>query len=478
MVNLPFHRVLLFSLLVILTGLGYWNEKIPVNNHTGWDGKHYANLTIHFEELAVQKQIDAYQYQRILTPAVIYYTAKLLGIPLHTENIVTVFYLYNSILLLTCALLFFNLCSFLKLNSATEIIGFSGLFLNYFVLKNTSYYPVLTDTTAYFMGFCIILFFFRQKDTLLLLTVLIGQFCYPMFLVVSTPLALGIRNNSITNTLKRFALFKVLAGVLIVLLLVGFYRIFFVADTIIPRYKMELNSYLLPLSILLVTIYSWKMFTAFEQVHTIPSSGLNLKIPFFKTLAVCVFATLTTYGVKQISIPEDVFTPMVFIYNVLQQSIDNPLVFLVAHIIYLGPVLVLLVFFYRSFIQTLAGLGDSAIVYFMFVLVFSIGSETRQFIHFFPFVVVVLLITLNRYEMTQQNALLFAGLSLLVSKCWLNINTPGSFTQYAYAQFPDQYYFMNHGPFMSDLSYIINTGIVLLEIACVWFIFRLKLRIL
>src|SRR6478752_5178963 len=125
------HRVLLLALLILLGGLGFSGEKIPVNNHIGWDGKHYANLTIHFEELVLQKQIDSYQYQRILTPAVIHYTAKVFGIKLHEGNIVTVFSIYNFILIIGCALLFLNTCTFLNISKPVEIIGFSGLFLNY-----------------------------------------------------------------------------------------------------------------------------------------------------------------------------------------------------------------------------------------------------------------------------------------------------------------------------------------------------------
>ncbi len=467
----PLHRVLLFSLLVLITGLGYWNEKIPVNNQTGWDGKHYANLSIHFEELAVQKQIDSYQYQRMLTPAVIHYTARLLGMELNEHNIVSVFYLYNCLLILLCALIFFHLCTFLNCSVSSEIIGFSALFLNYFILKNTSYYPVLTDITAFFGGMCLVSFFIRQKNLLIWLTVIIGQFCYPLFLIISAPLALAIRNNSFARLLKQFRVFAILAVLVIILVSVGFYQILFVPDAIIPKYKMELNTFMLPLSILVVWIYLWRSINTFTYAETSGNDIPKIIEPLAKLLCLVAFVSLVNYVINKISIPEEVFTPIVFINNLLQQSIDNPAVFLVSHIIYLGPAIVLVLFLYKPFIQTVTTLGDSAILYCCLILVFSIGSETRQFIHFYPFIIVVLMITLNQHPVSTTKAICFAVLSLFASKCWFPINTPQSFTDYAYTEFPNQRYFMNHGPFMSDLSYYINVVIVGSEMALVRLLF-------
>lgn len=465
------HRVLLLALLVLLGILGISGEKIPVNNHTGWDGKHYANLTIQFEELAGQKQIDSYQYQRVLTPVVIHYTAKATGFKLTPENIVSAFSVYNFILIIACALLFFDLCFSLQIKQAIEIIGFSGLFFNYFILKNTGYYPVLTDCTAFFMGCCVTWLFIKQKNNLLFVVSLIGQFCYPLFLVASLPLALAIRNNTITHFLQRFYLYNIGAGICILLVLAGLYPILFIPNTLLPQYTLELNKLFLPLSIGLVGFYLWRSITLFTGIPTLQLNTLSWKILLAKTLGIFAFIYVTNHIIRQISIPEEVFTPIVFVYNILQQSIDNPLVFLIAHITYLGPALILLLIFYKPVLKTVVALGDSAIAYFILLLVLSIGSETRQFIHFYPFIIVVLVITLNQYQINLSLAIVFSGLSLLASKCWFPINREGSFIQYLYGQFPDQYYFMNHGPFMSDASYAINTGIVVLQGLLIWKLF-------
>jgi hypothetical protein len=300
---------------------------------------------------------------------------------------------------------------------------------------------------------------------------LIGQFCYPLFLIASLPLALAIRNNTITHFLKRFYFYHILAGICIVLVLAGLYPILFIPNMLLPQYTLELNRLFLPLSIGLVGFYLWRGISSFTNIHPLQNNTFFWKTPLIKTLFIFIFIVLTNQLISKISIPEEVFTPIVFVYNILQQSIDNPLVFLIAHIIYLGPALVLALLFYKPFIKTVVELGDSAIAYFILLLVLSIGSETRQFIHFYPFIIVVLMITLNQYQIKFSQAILFTVLSLLASKCWFPINRTGSFTQYLYAQFPDQYYFMNHGPFMNDTSYLINTSIVLLLAFIIWILF-------
>jgi hypothetical protein len=468
----PVYRVLLFSLLLVLSGLGLFGEKIPVNNQTGWDGKHYANLTINFQTLAAQKQIDSYQYQRILTPAVIHYTAKLVDIPLTSNNIVRVFSYYNLVLILCAALLFFKLSTFLKLTIPTEIIGFSILFLNVFILKNTPYYPVLTDTTAFFMGFLVVYFYLTNKPMLLYCTILLGQFCYPLFLIASFPLALNIRSNSFSLMFKDIPVYKILAIVTITIICFGWYQLLVVPNTVLPKYTMELNTLLLPISIIGVCLYAWRSLSAIQLVTLTNGNPSPLWPTIGKGLGIIFFWLLTTFFVTQISIPEEVFTPMVFIYNLLQQCIANPFVFVVAHITYIGPGLILVLLFYTSFLKTVVNLGDSAIGYFIIISCLSIGSETRQFIHFLPFMVIVLLISLNSYTISIKQAILFLGLSLLASKCWFPINTPHSFTDYNYANFPNQRYFMNQGPFMSTESYWINLCIAIVMGIILWKVFR------
>ncbi len=461
------HRIILLFLLTSIYALAFYAEQIPVNNGMGWDGKHYANLSINFDSLAAHQEIDSYQYQRILTPALIHYSCKMIHYKLTPDNIVSVFALYNFILLLGCCFIFFSISNYLKLKTSIECIGFASLFFNYFVLKNTPYYPVLTDITAFFAGMCLTLFFIKNAPKFMGYVIAIGHFCFPLFLLSSAPLFLNIRKI-------HFPYFSIIKWIILIItatLLLGFAFILFYPEQLLPQYTLALNNYALSLSIFLIVVYIWR---SIDPFHIENSSLTTFNwLPFtLKVLGITLFYTISVLAIKQISIPETIFTPKVFLFNLLQQAIDNPLVSLVAHIVYLGPAILIIIWKYPFLIKTIQSYGDSAIVYFLIAILLSIGSETRQFIHFYPFLIIMLLITLNQFTINIKQSVMFVLLSIFVSQFWLTINTQGIFAQYDYAHFPDQRYFMHHGPFMSDISYLVNLAIVLAEGSIVYVLLR------
>lgn len=470
--NMKIHRIILLFLFICLYAIGYHAEQIPVNKGMGWDGKHYANLAINFDSLAIHRQIDHYQYQRILTPVLIHYACKAVGYNLTTDSVVGVFALYNFALLIGCCFIFFSLSNFLKLQTSIECIGFAALFYNYFILKNTPYYPVLTDVSAFFAGMSLTFFFVKNRPKAMGIVLFLGHFCFPLFLLSSTPLLLNSRKNS----LFYYVNVKLWVYAIIALLVTGFAFILFYPNLLLPQYTLALNRYALPLSIFLIVAFILRAFIPFQKSNR-ASTSFN-PLPFTLIAAgVALFYLVCTVLIKQISIPEEVFTPKVFLFNILQQAIDNPLVSIISHVIYLGPAILIIIWKYPFFVRTIQSFGDSAIVYFLIIVLLSIGSETRQFIHFYPFLIMMLLITLNQFPISMKQSALFVMLSICVSQFWLTINTPAIFAQYDYGHFPDQAYFMHHGPFMSDLSYLLNAGVLLLNGLFVYLLFQKPLKL-
>lgn len=469
-------RIWLICILFAVSACGLFYEHVPANNGLGWDGKNYAQLTITFEKMVEAGQVDSYQYQRILTPAIIYYLCKWFHIPLSVETVPLIYGIYNLVLIIGSALLFFAICTSLRINKNLEIIGFASIFFNYFILKNTPYYPVLTDISAFFMGMLLCYCFIKQYTPGMLITLLLGHFTYPLFLLSSLPLFANIRTNLFTARVNTAVFFKVLAVGLIAIILIVLALMLTVPDLLlIPRYTMPLNRYLLPLSVLLLLVYIWRLITVFGHFPLAPAAQ-HTRWWLIRIIGALFFVAACSYVISTISIPEDVFTPRVFLMNIFQQSIANPLAPIVSHIIYFGPAILLVVFFYRPFAHTILQTGDSALAYFLIAALLSLGSESRQFVHFYPFVIVMLMISLNDLAISGRQAFLFCALSLVLSKCWFTINVPGIFEQYDFMNFPDQRYFMNHGPFMNNLSYFINLGIAALTGMMLFLLFKTYLR--
>jgi hypothetical protein len=133
-------------------------------------------------------------------------------------------------------------------------------------------------------------------------------------------------------------------------------------------------------------------------------------------------------------------------------AVAKPGLFLLAHLVYFGPFWLLAAACWPAICRQIHRQGGIGLT-----LVAAIGvchaldAESRHLVYlvpmFLPFVVQVI----DRLEWSRNQLIFLAGLSVLTSKCWLYAGGP--FIDNANA-FPDQFFWMNVGTFMSDQTYI------------------------
>jgi len=116
----------------------------------------------------------------------------------------------------------------------------------------------------------------------------------------------------------------------------------------------------------------------------------------------------------------------------------------------------LIAFKYKSILNTTSAYGPAPVLFLFCYSVLALGSETRQFINAWPAFVCVALLWLTEYRVKPIFAWMWVIISLALSHFYLQINSAGIFETYQYGKFPEQYYFMHHGPFATDQSYLIN----------------------
>jgi hypothetical protein len=176
------------------------------------------------------------------------------------------------------------------------------------------------------------------------------------------------------------------------------------------------------------------------------------------------------YWKKQIEDPS-LASPMntdLFFGGSFASAVGKPLLPIVASAVYFGPIVLFIVLRFRQFIRTALELGNG---YFLVIsamlLMATIMTETRQLINFLPFIVLGVACMLDKILLPPIALVLFSILALVASKIWLPFNFPGmpeqaaNITNGIYATFPLQIYFMNHGPWMSMASYLIqSTGVI------------------
>jgi hypothetical protein len=94
----------------------------------------------------------------------------------------------------------------------------------------------------------------------------------------------------------------------------------------------------------------------------------------------------------------------------------------------------------------------------------SVYSEARQILVFVPFVVLGLVLALDERPIGGRLLVVLGGLSLLFSKIWLPIP---DLTTTDLSVLPNQWYFMNFGPWMSVPAYLIQGVAVVIAVAAV-----------
>lgn len=457
-------RIILLGILTVLVVYGHFSERIPSNNQTGWDGKLYADLVVSLDKQWQNNEIDGYLFQRILPSAIGYiYFHKLLNKKDVSRKDAVNFFLWLNTLLIAFAVWGFLLLSRKLLwNLHTEIIGFAALFFNYAILKQAWYYPVLTDIMAFTLGLWLVYFFLSEMYIPSALICIAGAFVYPLFLPTAILLFIHV-SRSLFHSKKITYLVRI---TLLSLLSILLYAYLFYPDQILhPRYIMQVNKSLLPLSVVGLVAYLWHITKPLKKTDLVEEKRLARSIVAFLLLA--VFIAIQLY-IRKCLPQETNFTATVFGMNIFQQAISNPLAFVIYHTVYVGPMVMLMLVWKWDWVHT-----KHFLLFVFAYLLLCLGTESRQFINAWPLLVVVFLQTVNSKKLHPLFVATFVVLSLVQSHFFLLINEPGIYETYEYGKFPEQRYFMHHGPFATPYSYVINTSGSVLMALILYLAYRL-----
>ena len=464
-------RIVLILSTCLLFFFNFKGELIPVNEGLGWDGRLYAAYTAHIDEYIVQKGINEYRFQRILMPVILSKTMKALGIQLtdpkdpnspNTPNMVMGFRVFNLVFLLLGLFYFILISKKLKLTPVNEIIGFAALFWCFPALKMPGYNPIITDVGAFTMGLMVTYHFLCNHRIVNLILILLGSFVYPTFILFG--LLLIFPKEEYTSETKPFRIERFILPILFLIIFAwayfGNYKEF--SDTY-AEVKGTNNS-ALGISIVLALLYSYfigaflpdfnkikEIFSKVKWLYLIPIIGIFLLVKYLTV----------TYAVPR---PEQMSGGR-YLINIMKQSVANPAVFYVSHIIYLGWLPLLIIWMGKQVVIAIRANGYGLTILFAGVGLMSLGSETRQLINFYPLLVIVVLIALQQMRPVKPwVAYLFAISALILSRFWYSINADGDISK-KLLEYPAQRYFQVFGPWMSDQAYMMNLVVVLMAAA-------------
>ncbi|MCS6796686.1 MAG: hypothetical protein NZ516_12085 [Raineya sp.] len=478
--------LLMFSLVTALIFVfSHLNDRITIGNGLGFDGQTYG----YYVKENISKNINAYYAHRILPSLVIKYFFQIFHIIPSDKNIVEAFNVLNLILLFSSIILVFKTCMFLQMQLEQLYFTFTLVFFNYFTLKMTPFYPVLTDYFAFFLSTLIIYAYVSNNIILGIIGVIAGFFTFPTLAPVSFVLwFIGKRekesNNKVliifSNWIKneKIIFFSIFLFVLIYFGIVFFYVLFKEIKGDEPFFSnMEpLNkSYAIFTAIVTAFLLFFAVYYLFKYIdfdRIIRILKINFVISLVTIILIIVMEIFLTIFVinKQLKSPTDLRN---FMAVVIVQSFQKPFLSVISHVWNWGLVVVLGIIYYKKNLQRALNLGLG----FLFVISIHIPlllliSETRLLIVLLPMLAILISLNIDKHILKNKKFLAVHTLICLVfSRFWITFDDLMTTYSNLHTRF-DSWYFNMGGPWTTEKGYLTIMPIALLLFVIYWFLIK------
>jgi hypothetical protein len=468
---------------------------IPIASGFGWDGVFYGKVAMDFQNMI--GNIDSYHATRIFPGVLIHYFFRIFDLPLNLKSVLLGYRIYNIIILVGSAIFWVLITKRLSLNPFAKWIGFCALFINYPLLNFHFYCPALTDGTAFFIGILMLYSYLERNNILLLIVTMISFFTWPAGIIVGFILFVYSNAESVNwyYKQKKTSIFVFLLLLSPFLAFIGLNFAGEIKHLIVlsgldgkivgkfnnpvsytPVNLMQLMNAIF-LAVYLIVVF-WYALKNFDLIKFITSTFKKRFIPrLLVSILILVILIILKRLIYSPNLPT--LTPLgYFSAYFAGANVRFPLQFIVCQISYWGPIIILFILFFKDFITQLQKFSLPIMLGFLFTVLFSINSDSRPIINFYPFIVVVLLqaVDFSKFKNVKLFAILFFVISLLYSKVWLPIELPSSiFPDLIWTdldKFPMQWHFMNCGLFMNSQMYWIHAIVAAIFLVIFWFIIK------
>jgi len=506
MKRLPAQHVMVVAVLAYGLGAIVFGEVLSVNNGFGWDGMIYAAAAKDFPGQVLGGKLDRYHLQRVLPSGVVHYGLRLLGLsPADDLHILRGFHVYNLLLLVVGVYAWNGIAVRLGLGPRGTWLGFAAVYANFAVMKMSFYSPVLTDTTALAAGMLLLFGYLAGRTWLVWLTGLLGAFAWPLVLPMALvmlllprpegrgagdergemgdrgretgdggrgpnlgpPPASSVGRAPAASLQSRPLAWRWCLAAALPIGAAAMWRVYGAGQKIDGAGPIWYHA--VPVAAGLVVLYlaaAMRGILEYNSLRMLQPLALRLPLSAFRFpwRAVLAAAALLAAAVgvqRLVLVPGSMpgYSLKQFLTTTLVASVAKPGVFLVAHAVYFGPIVLLAVSFWPRVVAGIRRNGPALLVLAAAAAVLGITSESRQLLSFLPLVAAFAVLAREDVRLPWWHDGLFVCVGLLSSKCWLRLSRGPS--SGSLLEFPDQYHFMNQGPWMSDGSFLVQGAIVL-----------------
>jgi hypothetical protein len=335
------------------------------------------------------------------------------------------------------------------------------LFANYAILKFNGYYPVSTDISAYGIATWMLWAYLRNRAGTLAALTLAGAFVWPTHLYCGVLLLLFPRETQVAPTSRKpwETIGGIAMGAAAASAAAFVHYHFGIMDWGAKTMRSTVN-----LSICLLGLYL--ALATPSLIHAVMRGQIGWFCGWrrFDRLTIAIGLVVLSHAIQRwVSVPGTFeISPTLVFKCLLAIGIQKPLVFLLAHVLFFGPIILVAAFFWRQTYRNVEHVGRGLALVLGLGIVFSVGSESRQLMGYYPFLVPFIVLAMEQERLSRRFYLFFFGASLLASKAWCTVTVPGIATDEKYDQFPWQVWFSSIGYWINTEMYLIQGGLVLL----------------
>ena len=449
-------------------------DKLPIVYSEIFDAKNYIDIVQNFSRHIYNQDFISYYNSRILIPLFAGTVLKLLKISSSIENIEVLFLVLNILSLIIGIIFYFKIAKFLKFENTITILGFSLLFVNFFSMKLSLYYPILMDVFGFSSGLVLFYYYLAKKQVLFYCTLLLSMFIFPTTIIIALCLLassfIKFDNNKGVQILPSLNLYTAIITAALTLTIVYFsYFVLYTNDfTTVPP-TIQFSKTLLPISIILFIIFMY--FLLKNILKIMHGFSINIKKSNLSQILLSLIIILTfLLASKFLSLNFKGQSPLdsvKFITNLLVQYLSFPLKFLISHFIYFGFFIIFILYFRKSVFNVVKNTNPFFKLVFIASILLMLGTESRQFIQFYPFVTLLLLISIKEFKFSKALIFSIFAIQLVISRFWYTINNEGGFlgkmgSNIDFQEFPAQRYFQFQGPWLSTSNSLYYALILIL----------------
>jgi hypothetical protein len=428
----------------------FWGELIPYGEGFGSDGVAYRLVAEYWPEKL--PGVNDYLGQRCLPSLVVHYSLHLLDLPLETLTIQRGYIVWQTVLLVAATFLLLAVCDHLRMSDGGKWLMFVLTFVSFANLKVYYFNLGLTDPWAFALGAFLFFCYVKDRPIGMAAVLLVGPFVWPVLLPMGALLFLfppwtaapgSCEDAAIgagTVQARRWVGLALFVAALTVSAAVVWGDDFYgrMGDpkesvhgwtahigAIIPRGVMLA---VLPVSMALLAGYVALAAAPLLVPPTwLPRNWRMLPwlLPRVACLAGIVYlqSKLTPLVRERCEWHVQPLTPELFFKLMLVTSFAKPLLFLVGHFIWYGPVILVAILRWPEICAEARKLGPGVVLVLLGGLVMSINPESRQSCTFFPFFAVLAAKASEDLAERPWRVAALGLIALLVSRIWMPLNT-------------------------------------------------------